>query len=93
MPGKRLSKERIMGVESPSINRFPVGTRVRIRRDSEYAHQNSGIGTVLSQPAINSKWVRVQFDNGRRNAYRIGQNGGICDLELAGPTQLELFEE
>lgn len=60
------------------------GTRVRIRRDSQYAHQNSGIGTV--QGTHSHGWVTVKFDDGVSNYYRIGLKdveGGACDLEFA----------
>ena len=62
-----------------------VGTRVRIRRDSKFARQNDGIGTVKTRDT-NRGWVRVKFDNGYSNEYRVGLKdveGGACDLELA----------
>jgi proteasome-associated ATPase len=63
------------------------GTRVRIRRDSKYASQNSGPGTV--QGVHVKGWVIVNFDSGGRNGYRTGkvveddiECDGTCDLEL-----------
>jgi len=61
-----------------------TGTRVRIRRDSKFAYQNTNPGTVLED--YSTGWVIVRFDNGTTNQYRIGLKdveGGACDLELA----------
>lgn len=60
------------------------GTRVRIRRDSEYASQNSGAGVVTGPHSRG--WVHVQFDDGYDNNYRVGLHDvedGIRDLEFA----------
>lgn len=65
------------------------GTRVRIRSDSQFANQHSGIGTVKGLHSYG--WVDVKFDDGWSNAYRIGLkdvDGGACDLEFA---ELKLY--
>jgi|GEM_PF-936753 len=70
-----------------------IGVRVRLRADSEFAHQNSGEGTVVGpedDENVNNGWVRVQFDDGEGEAYRTGYdnvNDGACDLELVEPPQ------
>jgi hypothetical protein len=69
------------------------GTRVRIRMDSEFAHQSYEVGVVLEKSGPG--WVRVVFPD-HQNSYRTGgsegglfSEEGICDLELAPepPTQ------
>ncbi|MCX6777277.1 MAG: hypothetical protein NT157_00120, partial [Candidatus Micrarchaeota archaeon] len=70
------------GVDEIPLRQLKKGARVRIRGDSEYAHQTSGIGTMLNdfgEEGINSegKWAKVEFDNGYRDRYR------KRDLELA----------
>jgi len=60
------------------------GTRVRLRRDSKFASQNKGVGTV--KKCQYSGWMTVKFDDGYSNHYRIGikdVEGGACDLEFA----------
>ncbi len=62
------------------------GTRVRIRRASEFARQNKGVGIV--QGICKPGWVEVEFDNGHSGAYRFGLptiDNGACDLEFADP--------
>ena len=69
---------------------FPVGSRVRIRKDSEYSKQNDGEGTVLDQ--VSPGWVKVDFDDGYSNNYRTGdppQQGGGIDLEFVVPPVME----
>jgi proteasome-associated ATPase len=64
------------------------GTQVRIRRDSRFAYQNSGIGRVNGDREYG--WVSVEFGNGYQNGYRIGLEdveNGACDLELAKATK------
>lgn len=60
-----------------------VGTRVRLRKDSDFAHQNSNEGTIISSAKVG--WVKVKFDDGYQNGYRIGipyVDGGTRDLEI-----------
>lgn len=61
------------------VHPFPVGTRVRIRRDGLYAHQCALPGIVELDHGFS---VIVIFENGYRNSYRIGRGGDPCDLEL-----------
>jgi proteasome-associated ATPase len=68
---------RLMKLEEP-------GTRVRLRRDSKFASQNTNPGTV--QGRHSHGWATVHFDDGKTNQYRIGLKdveGGACDLEFA----------
>lgn len=61
------------------------GVEVRIRRDSEFANQNEGIGTIR-RASSDYGWMIVDFEDGYSNQYRIGfkdVDGGICDLEFA----------
>jgi proteasome-associated ATPase len=60
------------------------GTRVRLRRDSKFASQNKGVGTVKGQYSYG--WTMVEFDDGYLNYYRTGikdVENGACDLEFA----------
>ena len=62
---------------------FIKGSKVKIRRDSKFAHQNTGFGII--QKIGGDGWARVLFDNGNANSYRIGRpdlDDGVCDLEL-----------
>ena len=66
------------------------GTRVRIRRDSRWADQEYGPGTVRKDADHGT--VYIDFDSGghRDFWYRIGLpdvDGGTCDLELADETR------
>ena len=63
---------------------FKIGSRVRIRRDSEFAYQNKSVG-IIKGTAANYGWVTVKFESGSANDYRIGLadvDNGLCDLEL-----------
>jgi len=62
-----------------------IGTRVRIRRDSKFAHQNSGEGIVTNIPttaALDDSVIVRWVNNGDEgHCYRTGRSGE-CDLEL-----------
>lgn len=61
-----------------------VGSRVRIRKDSEYCGQSHAVGSVRKE--IQLGWVKVDFDDGVSANYRVGcpeVDHGICDLEFA----------
>lgn len=63
------------------------GARVRLREDSEFADQTRSEGSV-EDPHYDEGWVYVVFDDGYKDAYRIGLpevDGGIADLELVDP--------
>lgn len=78
-----------------------VGTKVRIRRDSKFTHQHTGVGTVI-RVGLDPGWVRVEFKNQKKswfrtmevvylNSYRTGrviENDERCD----GSCDLELAE-
>ena len=66
--------------EMPSTE-LKAGARVKIRRDSEYAHQTDGVGTLQQDYQANyvDEHVRVVFDDDYRNGYR------KIDLEPANP--------
>lgn len=67
--------------------KFKKGDRVKIRRDSEYAEQNEGVGTI-TRIYDKDKWASVAFDDSYHNGYRTGKHGE-CDLELAELTPLK----
>lgn len=76
-------------VGGDSKQEFHVGDRVRIRRDSEFARQNSGNGKIMAFHKRKRGWVYVAFDDGDNDHhYRIGDpsvDDGKCDLELVDP--------
>ena len=80
---------------------FTIGARVRIRRDSEYSHQNSGEGVIIEDVPEHKAWRRVRFDDGYKNNYRIGMTdsddhqtrNGECDLELVFSTAVVVLYE
>ncbi|MDQ3816302.1 MAG: hypothetical protein M3362_01260 [Acidobacteriota bacterium] len=56
---------------------FKVGDRVRIKKSSVYAHQNSGNGVIIGESS--DGWVTVKFDDGYDNSY-------IADRDLESVT-------
>lgn len=72
-----------------SAQEFHVGDRVRIRRDSMFADQNSNTGKIIALHERKRGWVYVTFDDGDDSYhYRIGDplvDDGACDLELVDP--------
>ncbi|XP_076284957.1 E3 ubiquitin-protein ligase HERC2 isoform X1 [Lasioglossum baleicum] len=64
-----------------------VGTRVVRGVDWKWGDQDGpppGEGHVIHEPGVDG-WVRVQWDNGNTNSYRMGKEGKY-DLKLAEPT-------
>ena len=48
--------------------KFKVGDIVKIRNDSEFAGQNSHVGTIVTTDIYD--WFVVKFTDGYRNSYR-----------------------
>lgn len=60
------------------------GSKVRIKKDSEYYSQNKGIGTIqgdFGSQGVNSRgsWAKVIFEDGYKNAYRASDLEPIID--------------
>jgi len=49
------------------------GDKVRIKKSSDFIHQNKGIGRITNIPEIisNIGWVKVKFEDGYDNSYPI----------------------
>ena len=65
-------------------SKFVKGLKVKLRRDSSFAHQSTVPGVI--QKIDESGWAQVLWDNGSSNSYRTGKPGtdeGVCDLEFA----------
>ena len=59
-----------------------VGVRVRRGPDWEWGDQDgNGLGTTQSDESTG--WIRVKWDHGKTNSYRIGKDGAY-DLVVAG---------
>ena len=86
--------ERVIGVAAAyALPKIPTayegmkkGVRVKIRKDSEYAHQNDGEGVMVNnfgdEEGGRELWAKVKFDKGRGNNYR------EKDLEPVDPAKL-----
>lgn len=100
-PEARIEYGTILSIESgeiipPTPEDFEqIGTHVRIRHDSIYAHQNDKEGVITkNSPNGYDGWVEVDFGNNSNN-YRTGRVvtrrnytvkcDGTCDLELVNP--------
>jgi len=60
------------------------GTKVRVKKDSEFRDQVGNlVGSVIG-PGKGDGWLSVRFKSGAAN-YRYGMGGRTCDLELANP--------
>ncbi|MEY4723233.1 MAG: Mib herc2, partial [Candidatus Parcubacteria bacterium] len=57
------------------------GTKVRIRKDSKYFGEATGIGTVVG-PSKRPGWSDVRFNDGYRNGYRTGRKDGRGKVDL-----------
>jgi len=53
------------------MNKFELGTRVKLKHYSEFSHQSKGhSGTVATKPYTGeSKWCGVKWDHGYENSY------------------------
>lgn len=75
----------IGGVSLPvEWSNFTKGLRVKLRRDSQFAHQSAAPGVI--QKIDGNGWAQVLWDKGSTNSYRVGRpevDGGACDLEFA----------
>lgn len=84
--------ERGNSASGNSTQEFHIGDRVRIRRDSMFADQNSGNGRIRACREQKRGWVHVTFDDGNDSYhYRIGDpsvDNGACDLELVDPSRV-----
>jgi len=79
------------GGECGDWKSFIKGSVVKIRRDSEFAHQNPGSGVIQKIDARG--WAQVLFGDGNANSYRTGKpdiDGGLCDLEFANASSNEV---
>lgn len=62
-----------------------IGKRVRRGPDWKWENQDGGAGgqgTVTSNDTSSTGWVRVKWDNGNTNSYRVAT--GQVDLEAVG---------
>ncbi|XP_078045783.1 E3 ubiquitin-protein ligase HERC2 [Augochlora pura] len=76
---------QLTGIELAAL--MKVGTRVVRGEDWKWGDQDGpppGEGRVIHDPGVDG-WVRVQWDNGTTNSYRMGKEGKY-DLQLAEPS-------
>jgi len=68
---------------------FKEGDKVRIKKDSDFIHQNKGIGRITNNPKSirNNSWVNVVFEDGYSNDYP------IKDLESAEEPKMFIFRK
>ena len=52
------------------MRKFKVGDKVRIRKDSIYAHQSNTVGMVTEKISDGSFTCHVEFEDGSENGYR-----------------------
>lgn len=67
-----------------------LGTRVTRGADWKWGDQDgppNGVGRVVGELGVDG-WVRVQWDNGSTNSYRMGKEGKY-DLKLVEPTPVD----
>lgn len=63
-----------------------LGTRVTRGADWKWGDQNgppNGVGRVIGELGADG-WIRVQWENGTTNSYRMGKEGKY-DLKLVEP--------
>ncbi|CAI8025922.1 E3 ubiquitin-protein ligase HERC2 [Geodia barretti] len=78
-------QSQVSGPEA--LSRMKAGTRVVRGKDWKWGDQDGpGEGTVIRDPGGDG-WVRIRWDNGAVNSYRMGENDRY-DLTLA-PSELQ----
>lgn len=78
---KKSNRANLTGPELTKL--MKVGTRVARGQDWKWGEQDgpSGEGRIISEVGDDG-WVRVEWDNGTTNSYRMGKEGQF-DLKLA----------
>uniref|UniRef100_A0A1I8GY00 HECT-type E3 ubiquitin transferase n=1 Tax=Macrostomum lignano TaxID=282301 RepID=A0A1I8GY00_9PLAT len=70
-----------------------IGTRVVRGQDWKWGHQDDGnsVGTIVGELGDDG-WIRVNWDSGGTNSYRMGREGKY-DLKLAEPPMISVEDD
>ncbi|XP_062388284.1 deleted in malignant brain tumors 1 protein-like isoform X4 [Sardina pilchardus] len=82
-PPTQAGHKALSGPEMAAM--MKIGTRIMRGQDWKWENQDGippGIGRVIGQ--LSARWIRVRWDNGHINSYRMGHEGKY-DLKLAEP--------